>query len=163
MCVCAHTSEQKIGFQACLIAGTNSMEQSPPRGANRSAANHEINYILRNSKLHYLAHKSTPTLHILSQMNKVQGLSLYFFPIHFNIILPSSPTSYKRLYPSGTPKVFTAFLSHACRMFRPSHRLCYDYCLMPLSSGSFVFLSSVSDVKIRNYKTIILSVFLVWV
>ena len=115
VCVCVRTSEQKTGFQACLIAVTNSMEQSPSRGTNRSAASHEINYILRNSKLHYLAHKSTPTLHILSQMNTVQALQFYFLRIHFNIVLPSTPTSSKRLHPSGFPsKAYLYCLSIPC-------------------------------------------------
>ena len=140
------TSEQKNGFQACLIAVTNSMEQSPSRGANRSAASHEINYILRNSKLHYLAHKSTPTVHILSQTNTVQALPFYSFKIHFKNILPSTPTSSKRLHPSGCPSksmYIFPFYPMRATCSHPSHRICYDYCLMPLSSGSFVFLSSV--------------------
>ena len=92
VCVCARARarirQDKNGFQACLIAVTNSMEQRPSRGANRSASIHEINYILRNSKLHYLARKSTPTVHILSQKNTAQALPFYFFKIRFNTILP---------------------------------------------------------------------------
>jgi len=137
------------------------MEQSPSRAANRSAANHEVNYILWNSKLHYLAHKSTPTLHILSQMNKVQSLPFYFFRIHFNIILPSTPTSSKRLQPSGFPsKVCMYCLSIPCVPHVPP----ISSTLLLLLSyatqlGIFCFISSVLDVKTRNYKTIILSVF----
>lgn len=32
-----------------------------------------------------------------------QGPSIYFFNIHFNIILPSKPTSSSSLLPSGFP------------------------------------------------------------
>ena len=46
------------------------MEQNPSREAKRFAASQEIPRILWNPKVHYLNHKSTPPIHILSQKQK---------------------------------------------------------------------------------------------
>jgi hypothetical protein len=84
-------------------------------------------------------------------------------PILFLDDLPSMPKSSKRLLPSSPPPpehVCVSFLPHACHMFRPSHSPYYDYCLLPLSSESFVLLSFVGSVEITRYKIIIFPVIL---
>jgi hypothetical protein len=48
-----------------------------------------------NPNIHYRPHNITPFLPILNHMNLVHALPSYFFHIHFNIILPSKPTSCK--------------------------------------------------------------------
>jgi hypothetical protein len=67
--------------------------QSPSWKANGLSTDQQILYLSRNSKVHYHIHKSSPLVFILSQINLVHILKLYFSNIHFNIILSSAPTS----------------------------------------------------------------------
>jgi hypothetical protein len=62
------------------------MEQSPSWEANRFSASQEITHILRNPEVHYLIHKFTPPVPILSQLNPVHTLT----PISWRSILISS-------------------------------------------------------------------------
>ena len=74
---------------------TYSMQRTPSWGANTFSASHEIARISCNPKVHYRIHKSRPPLLILSQIDPVHAPQFHVSNIHFIIILPSAPGSFK--------------------------------------------------------------------
>jgi hypothetical protein len=78
------------------------------------SASQEILHILWNPKFHYLVHNSPPFLPVLSQINSVSALSPYCFRIHFDIILPSTPTART----SPLPIQFSLIWSPECNLVR---------------------------------------------
>jgi hypothetical protein len=71
------------------------VEQIPSGEAHTSSTSHEMSFILRNSKVSYCLHKSPAFVSILRQVNPVYVIPSDFINIHFNIILPRSPSSSK--------------------------------------------------------------------
>jgi len=101
------------------------MEQSPWE-TNSHSTYQEITCLLWNSEVHYRVHRSLPLVPILSQINPVHNLPLYFYKNHSSIIFPSTPRS------SEWPLTFRysdqnfvrfSYLSPACYMPHPSHPL----------------------------------------
>jgi hypothetical protein len=66
------------------------------------SASQEISCLLRNKKSHSDFHKSPLLVPVLSHMNLVHALILYFFKIHLNIILPSKSRSENDISSSGS-------------------------------------------------------------
>jgi hypothetical protein len=83
---------------------TNSMEQSPSRGANRFSDTQENPCILWNAKFHYRIHNSPPHVPILSQIDPIHVPPIPFLENLFNlctIYVQLSHTSDRH----GTPSV----------------------------------------------------------
>jgi hypothetical protein len=69
------------------------MEQSLPSEGDSHSSSQEIPRRLWNPKGHYRIRMIPPLASILSHMHPIHILRLYFFKIHFNITLPTTPTS----------------------------------------------------------------------
>jgi hypothetical protein len=74
---------------------TNSIQQNPPSEADSHSASQEISRLLWNPKFHYRVHNGPPLVPILSQKYLVHKSPLYFPKIHYNIIIPSMPSTSK--------------------------------------------------------------------
>jgi len=77
---------------------------------------------LRNTKVHYRVHKSTPPDPILSQPNPVRSIDTYIPMAHLNVILPLCLGLPNGLLPSG--------LSPAMRGTCPTHLIRQTYALI---------------------------------
>jgi hypothetical protein len=99
---------------------TTSMEQSASWGAKSLSTSQETLRILWNPRVHYLAHKSPPTVPILSHNYPVQTspTPFCFLKPSFIFILPSAPRSYKWFFPSFPPqKSCMHFFSPHCDIY----------------------------------------------
>ena len=93
------------------------MEQRPSWEANKSS----VSPILQNPNVHYLTHNRPPPVPTLSQ--------IWLLKIHFNIILPSKPSSSKWSLSIRSPnqnRACTSPVLHTCQMPRPSHYSWFD-------------------------------------
>jgi len=96
------------------------MEHSPSWEANTCSVTQEILHFLWNLRVHYCVHKCLPLVYILSQMKLVHILTPYFSQIHFNIILPSMPSSSKWLLQVFPPTLCIHLLYLSCMLHDPA-------------------------------------------
>jgi hypothetical protein len=71
------------------------MDERPSSETNRSQATQEIPRILWKPKVHHRIQNIPPPIPILCQVYLVRALQTNFSKIHFNIILSSTPRSFK--------------------------------------------------------------------
>jgi hypothetical protein len=99
------------------------MEQSPSWEASRIPYQKMIR-LLWEPKFFHRVHKRSPLVFILCQMNSIDTISCYFWKIHFNIILTSTPRSFKQTpsFKLRHPKSLRISLfPHTCHIAGPSH------------------------------------------
>jgi len=121
----------------------NSMEQRPSWEADSHSTSQEFPRFLRNPKVHYRLHNSSPLVPILNQMQPVHIFPPYFPKIHSNIILPSMTRSSE--WPlhfrfADQNFVRTSRLSHACYIqFMNNFR--HENVMILLTKASSAFLT----------------------
>jgi len=98
------------------------MKQGLPSEANVSSDRHEICCILRKPKIRYRVYKILPLDRNLSHLKPVHALTSFSFQGHFNIILPSTPSSTKSFFPLGFPAKTLYIYSLKCSTC-PSHAI----------------------------------------
>ena len=88
-------------------------------------ASQEIPKILRNLKVHYYIYKCPPPVPSLCQINWVHSPPSHYLKIHLNVILPSTPGSFKWTvssdFPTKNHPVYTSSLPHTYYIPCPSH------------------------------------------
>jgi len=98
---------------------TNTIQQSPSWGSNRSSASQTIPRNLWNLEVHY-------RIPLLGQIIPVLVAPSYFMKIYFNVILPSTPISCKwslsLRFPHQSP-LCTSSVAQTCHIPRPSRSI----------------------------------------
>jgi len=120
----AGNTDLQFGVISFTYLLTYSMQQSPSWEVNRYSASQEIPRILRNPKVHYPIHKRPPPVPILIQLDSGQNPTSHFLKIHLNIILPSTPGSFKLSLSLMFPHqnlLYASLLPYMCYMPRTSH------------------------------------------
>jgi len=99
----------------------NSVEHSPFSEANNHSATQEIPHLLWNPKFQYCVHRRLPQVLNINHMYLVHTFTIHFPKIHFNNVLPLTPT----LSEWSLPFRFTDKKSHAC--YIPAHLIDVSY------------------------------------
>jgi len=103
---------------------TETVQFRPSCKADRFAASQEIPCILWTTKVNYRIHKCPPTVPILIQLDPVHTPTSHLLKIRINIILSSTPGSFKWSltfrFPHQNP-VHTFPLPYTCYMPRLTH------------------------------------------
>lgn len=96
---------------------------------------------LWNRQVHYRGHKSTTAFPVPIQIIPVYALRSYFFKIHLNVILPSTPWYPSGFFPSGisTNTLYGFMYSSMPSMLLPLVTTCFKasnnvYCYVLISN-----------------------------
>ena len=106
------------------------MEQIPTWEANSSSAREESPCLLCNQKIYYHIHMSPPPVPILIQINPVHASPFHFLNIHLNIILPSTPRSFKWSFTKrcAPPKpLMHLSCPHSCHILKAALYIIFIY------------------------------------
>ena len=76
---------------------------------------------LWSPEVRFHIHKSSPIIPILRQMNRIPHTGTYFFYIHFNIVLPSTPRPSSRYLSCRFVLIFKAPLTSFILATWPAH------------------------------------------
>ena len=71
------------------------------------------NFMACNPEFQYRIHKGSLVIPILSPINPIPHIDIYFFKIHSNIVLPSMPGISRSLFPVGLPVKTLKALLHS--------------------------------------------------
>jgi hypothetical protein len=132
----------KLKMEVDATPESNYMKQSPSLEANSHSAHQEIPCPLQDLKVHYHIHKSLQMAPLLGLMNPVQTLPLYFFIIHFNIILPSMPRLPKWSLPLHF--LFILFILYLTTLFQYLRLYSIEVRGKPAASAQFLLNSDSS-------------------
>jgi len=115
-----HIAISNLGLQAGSI--TLSRQAASP------STSQKLLRVLRNSKVHYLVHKSPP----LSQINPAQDPHSCSWKSNFNIILAFTPKSSTRLFPPDFP-IKSLYVPLSLSSYVPHFPLSWDFFVVFLS------------------------------
>jgi hypothetical protein len=116
-----------IGRCSCVREAEGHVQTHSDWPIVRSAG--QIPRLLWNQKVHWFVHNSPSMAPVLSQINPVHILHLYFLKAHFNIILPSTPRSSEWSLPFRFSNLNVCFSHPLCALHVP-----------PISSSSITII-----------------------
>lgn len=121
------------------------MEQIPSCEATSCFVMQETPFLLWNLKVHYPTHTGLPLFSVLSKLNPVHILLLYFFKNHYNIIFPSLSRSSRWSLQVIQPQLYFPSYDNTKKLRKEStlwSSLLYNFVCLPNTSSLVGFLSS---------------------
>ena len=127
------------------------MVQSPSGEAKWFAASQEIPLILWKPNVHYRIHKCPQPIPTLSQIDPVHAPKSHFLNIHINIILPSTPGSFKWYLSFRFPiKTLYTPLLFPVRSTCPAHLILLYFIIRIIMGGEYRSLIFILMTNLQN-------------